>query len=98
MNRKRYKFYKLTKENRHLADSLQDTYVDEEKGLLWSKQDLSGLITRSNRLEELEEHEDNRTSRITSLEFGTAVRLIFAYVVLKLMGVREPGSAFLRRW
>ncbi|MDJ0592992.1 MAG: hypothetical protein QNJ72_23895 [Pleurocapsa sp. MO_226.B13] len=37
------KKYKLTEQNRHLADSLQDTYIDEEKGILYSKQDLSSL-------------------------------------------------------
>lgn len=37
------KAYKLTSDNRHLADFFQDIIIDEEKSILWSKQDLSLL-------------------------------------------------------
>lgn len=42
MEKKKYK-YRLTEQNRHLADNLQDTYIDEENGILWSDQDLTSL-------------------------------------------------------
>ena len=87
-----YKSYKLTEENRHLADSLQDTYVDDKNKVLWSKQDLSGFASR---LDE-RDYQNNQLYTTISLykEYGfvNATLMIVAFIAVKLMGVNQPGS------